>query len=99
MAVQSLGNKLRTMSVKGYTDRSEVKNEPNLPIYWDEDRQINFVNLSYIPKGDIISVVVTFFENAENAVIDGKFNIASNRIEFLPSDNISGNLAEVKYLI
>lgn len=99
MAVQSIRGKIRTMSILGYADKSEIKTESNVPIRWDEDRSVNYINLSRIPRGGIISCVITYFNDAENSVIDGLFNIVGSKIEFLPEENLSGNLAEVKYLI
>lgn len=96
--VLSVRNKIRSMSVNGYGDQSKVKTESLLTVHWDEIRSINYVELTRIPRGDIISVVLTL-SDGQNAVVDGIFNITGTRIDFLPNENISGSRSEVKYLI
>ena len=96
--VLSVRNKIRSMSVNGYGDQSKVKTESLLTVHWDEIRSINYVELTRIPRGDIISVVLTM-NDGQNAVVDGIFNITGTRIDFLQNENISGSRAEVKYLI
>lgn len=97
--VLSVRNKIRSMSVNGYGDQSKIKTETNVPINYDDFRRINYVELTRIPKGDIISCVISFINNTEDAVVDGIFNIAGTRIDFLPDVDMSGNKAEIKYLI
>jgi hypothetical protein len=83
-------------------DPVKTRNDILLPVYWDETRLINYVLLTYNPRGDIISLVCKSPRGVvalDDLVIDGKFNIAGNRVDFLSEDRLDGYTAECKYLI
>lgn len=84
-------------------ESSSIVNDMRLPIHYDSDRQTNFVILSKIPMGDIISCIVTIVDaggDRTNVAIDGLFNVAGKRLEFFTEGvNQFGNTAEVKYLV
>ncbi len=82
-------------------DPVKSKTDINLPVYWDEIRKINYVLLSYNPRGDLISLVckTPAGEVSEDLLVDGKFNIAGNRVDFLEDYSVTGYTVEAKYII
>jgi len=68
-----------------------------LPIYWDDDRKINFSILSYTPMGSIIDLTIN--TKTENITINDLINQADKRIDFLPDDNRKSDTIIVSYLI
>jgi len=77
------------------TRRTRVQNE-ELSVYWDKDLLVNFVRTLAEPLGDVISIVVD--TKTESLPIDGRFNQAGNRVDFLKDTNLSGSTAFIKYL-
>jgi hypothetical protein len=62
------------------------------------DGVVNFVKLTYLPKGEIISLVI-YGVNGEDLSLDGKFNMVLTRVEFLPDEVLTGRQCEIKYII
>lgn len=96
--IMRLNDKSKSISSMGYRDKSQVKCLDKLVVQYDNDRGINWLLIPEAPKGDIISFILDL-GNGEVANVDGKFNIAGNRIEFLYEQDYSGHYAEIKYLV
>jgi len=90
-------------SISHIQESSKIALDTKLPIHYDDNANLNYVYLSKIPMGEIISFVVTTLKpnnKFESIVIDGNFNIVGRKLEFLTEGvNQYGSYAEVKYLV
>lgn len=67
-----------------------------LLVYFDSEKQINFIRTIAQPIGDIISLVIETPKG--DLPIDGKFNQSGQLVEFLRLENFQGCKAYIKYL-
>ena len=84
-------------STEAIVDRS-IAYTDNKSVIWDTETEINSVVLDYIPKGDILSLVVVS-SDGEALAVDGKPSRTNRTISFLAGDDLGGCSAEIKYLI
>lgn len=91
--VEEIVNGMDIDPVKAFTDEK-------LPIYWDEVRKVNYVLLRFNPRGDLTSLICHSAKGeADDFILDGKYNIAGNRVDFLQDTPLTGYTAEARYII
>lgn len=92
--VQTTLDNLDLELIRAYTDHQ-------LPVYYDVFKDINYVVLTYKPKGAIIDFICKSPSNEiDDVAIDGRFNITeANKVEFVEGVNLQGYRADVKYII
>lgn len=83
------------ISVNAEAENALVQHDV-LAVFYDAEKDINYVTTTREPLGDIISIIVDF--SGESLVVDGKYNQADTRIEFLSGEDLNGRIADVKYL-
>ena len=84
-------------STGAIADRSVIHTD-NKQIVWDEDGEVNTVELTHIPNGSLISLTVVTTDG-ETLVVDGTPSRAGKVVSFLPGDNLHTCQSEIRYLI